>query len=219
MKDGYESREGNALQAWEVKQYAMFCEHKNSWKIRDILSQSSLLDLLPLFPLIFDTCGYSLAYDFHSSQFLLVSHFPLSYLVFFNCFILFIGHSMWDLSSPTRDRTHAPSIGSSEFNHWTTRESPSFSVIIPKSVSLTFTFLLSSRPKYSNIQRTHLLKNFTSSPMLLFLLHHQSSLPSWRNPPYTAYVSLATALLLCSSLCRESSHFLFIYYILTFCDT
>ena len=30
---------------------------------------------------------------------------------------------MWDLSSPTRDRTHAPSIGSSEFNHWTTRES------------------------------------------------------------------------------------------------
>ena len=98
---------------------------------------------------------------------------------FFKLFyFIYWTHSMWDLSSPTRDRTHAPSIGSSEFNHWTTRESPSFSVIIPKSVSLTFTFLLSSRPKYSNIQRTHLLKNFTSSPMLLFLLHHQSSLPS-----------------------------------------
>ena len=28
---------------------------------------------------------------------------------------------MWDFSSPTRDQTHAPSIGSS-LNHWTTRE-------------------------------------------------------------------------------------------------
>lgn len=64
----------------KLKQYATGCEHKNSWKIGDILSQSSLLDLLPLFPLIFDTCGYSLASAFHSSQFLLVSHLPLSYI-------------------------------------------------------------------------------------------------------------------------------------------
>ena len=28
---------------------------------------------------------------------------------------------MWDLSSLTRDQTQAPSIGSSEFNHWSTR--------------------------------------------------------------------------------------------------
>ena len=31
-------------------------------------------------------------------------------------------HGMWDLSSPTRDQTHGPYIGSLEVNHWSTRE-------------------------------------------------------------------------------------------------
>ena len=29
---------------------------------------------------------------------------------------------MWDLSSPTRDRTHTPCIGRQSLNHWTARE-------------------------------------------------------------------------------------------------
>ena len=33
-------------------------------------------------------------------------------------------HSMWDLSSPTRDRTHNPCIGRWSLDHWTTREVP-----------------------------------------------------------------------------------------------
>ena len=35
---------------------------------------------------------------------------------FFFLFFFFFGHtmSMWDLSSPTRDQTHAPCIGSAE---------------------------------------------------------------------------------------------------------
>ena len=31
---------------------------------------------------------------------------------------------LWDLSSPTRDRTHVPCIGRRILNHWTTREVP-----------------------------------------------------------------------------------------------
>ena len=31
-------------------------------------------------------------------------------------------HSMWGLSSPTRDGTHAPCSGSLESNYWTTRK-------------------------------------------------------------------------------------------------
>ena len=33
-------------------------------------------------------------------------------------------HSMWDLSSQTRDRTHVSFIGSWILDHWTTREAP-----------------------------------------------------------------------------------------------
>ena len=35
-------------------------------------------------------------------------------------------HGMWDLSSPTRDRTHVPCIGRRILNHWTNREIPAF---------------------------------------------------------------------------------------------
>ena len=32
--------------------------------------------------------------------------------------------SLWALSSPTKDRTHAPALAVQSLNHWTTRESP-----------------------------------------------------------------------------------------------
>ena len=38
-----------------------------------------------------------------------------------------LNFSIWDLSSLTRDWTHAPCIGTWSFNHWTTREVPAFS--------------------------------------------------------------------------------------------
>ena len=41
-------------------------------------------------------------------------------LIFKNLFIWQSG--MWDLSSSTRDRTHAPCSGSSRLNHWIARE-------------------------------------------------------------------------------------------------
>ena len=49
------------------------------------------------------------------------------YSVKFGFFFFFLAMpcSMWDLSSPTRDQTHAPCIGSVSLNHWTTREVPS----------------------------------------------------------------------------------------------
>ena len=31
---------------------------------------------------------------------------------------------MWNISSPTRDRTHAPTVEVWSLNHWTTREIP-----------------------------------------------------------------------------------------------
>ena len=37
--------------------------------------------------------------------------------------MVFCLQGMWDLSSPTRDRTHTPCIGRS-LNHWTAREFP-----------------------------------------------------------------------------------------------
>ena len=47
----------------------------------------------------------------------------LGFAFFF--FFLALPHGMWDLSSLTRDRTHAPCIGSVwSLNHWTAREVP-----------------------------------------------------------------------------------------------
>ena len=40
-------------------------------------------------------------------------------------FLVFWPRGIWDLSSLTRDRTHAPCIGRQRLNHWTTREVPS----------------------------------------------------------------------------------------------
>ena len=39
-------------------------------------------------------------------------------------FLFSWSRSMWDLSSPARDRTVTACIGSVEFNHWTAREVP-----------------------------------------------------------------------------------------------
>ena len=39
--------------------------------------------------------------------------------------LVFWSQGMWDLSSPTRDRTHTPCIGRQSLNHWTAREVPS----------------------------------------------------------------------------------------------
>ena len=47
--------------------------------------------------------------------------YPYSPLYFF---FLTIPRGMWDLSSPTRDRTSAPCSGSANLNHWTTKEVP-----------------------------------------------------------------------------------------------
>ena len=41
---------------------------------------------------------------------------------------------MWDLSSPTRDRTHTPCIGRQSFNHWTTREVPGTLSLVIRSI-------------------------------------------------------------------------------------
>ena len=47
----------------------------------------------------------------------------LQYCFFFYV-LVFWPRGMWDLSSPTRDRTLTPCIGRQSLNHWTTREVP-----------------------------------------------------------------------------------------------
>ena len=73
--------------------------------------------------------------------FCLCPFFPLGFFFFFvkmffmslywicyniACFMLlfFLPEGMWDLSSPTRDRTCIPCIGKQSLNHWTTSEVP-----------------------------------------------------------------------------------------------
>ena len=43
--------------------------------------------------------------------------------------LVFWSRGMWDLSSPTRDRTRTPCIGRQSLNHWTAREVPTSSVL------------------------------------------------------------------------------------------
>ena len=42
-------------------------------------------------------------------------------------------HGMWDLSSPTRARTHAPCVEAQSLNHWTSREVP-YSLLFKKYI-------------------------------------------------------------------------------------
>ena len=53
------------------------------------------------------------------------------FLVFY--VLAFWLRGMWDLSSPTRDRTHTPCIGRQSLNHRTTREVPKFFLYVPTS--------------------------------------------------------------------------------------
>ena len=48
--------------------------------------------------------------------------------------------SMWDLSSPTKDRTCVPCIGRQIFNHWTTREVSIINAYGYSQVSASFFF-------------------------------------------------------------------------------
>ena len=60
--------------------------------------------------------------------------------------LVFWLRGMWDLSSPTRGRTHTPYIGRQSLNHWTAREVLDlwgFSVwILPVALSWTWLFRL-----------------------------------------------------------------------------
>ena len=47
-------------------------------------------------------------------------------------------HSMWNLSSPTRDQTRVPCIVRWILNHWTTREVPQTVYLIPQSWAFWF---------------------------------------------------------------------------------
>ena len=47
-------------------------------------------------------------------------------LISLSFFFLAMPHGLWDLSSPTRDRTRAPSSEAPSPNHWTAREIPDF---------------------------------------------------------------------------------------------
>ena len=50
---------------------------------------------------------------------------------------------MWDLSSPTRDRTRVPCIGRRILNHWTTREVPLCVFLDINSLDLSFANIFS----------------------------------------------------------------------------
>ena len=41
-----------------------------------------------------------------------------------HCYLFFWPHNMWDLSSPTRDRTRPPAVEVQGLNYWTAREIP-----------------------------------------------------------------------------------------------
>ena len=45
-------------------------------------------------------------------------------LILFYVLNFFVPRGMWDLSSSTRDQTHAPCFGRQSRNHWTAREVP-----------------------------------------------------------------------------------------------
>ena len=52
------------------------------------------------------------------------AHLSSFYFILF-CFILLaMPCGMWDLSSPTKDRTQAPCLEAWSLNHWTAREAP-----------------------------------------------------------------------------------------------
>ena len=51
--------------------------------------------------------------------------------------LVFWPRGMWDLSSPTRDRTRTPCIGRQSLNHWTAREVPIALVLLEAGAGFT----------------------------------------------------------------------------------
>ena len=67
---------------------------------------------------------------------------------------------MWDLSSPTRDRTCVPCIGRRILNHWTTRE-------VPAEALYSMTTLLTTQ--YDNSESGHFDKDLSLGVLLQVL--------------------------------------------------
>ena len=68
---------------------------------------------------------------------------------------------MWDLSSPTRDRTHVPCIDRWILNHWTTRE------VSPGILNMD-TFMVTPDPQIMDAQLSHGLVTMIVRPLGVF---------------------------------------------------
>ena len=66
---------------------------------------------------------------FYFFKTLFFPYFWSNSLFFIYLYFLAAPRSTWDLSSPTRDQTHAPAWEVQSLNHWTAREVPTFKKI------------------------------------------------------------------------------------------
>ena len=80
--------------------------------------------------------------------------------------------AMWDLSSLTRDQTHALCIGRRSLNHWTSREVPSMPFIEETILSLICSLLPSYNCPYMFGCTSGLLILFHWSMYLFFCQYH-----------------------------------------------
>ena len=103
-----------------------------------------------------------------------LTSWPESLLFFF----LVALRGMQDLSSPTRDWTHAPCSGSAESCHWTTREVPR----VPTFIFLDYLIILSDFASFSFAYR-HFCDRYT---LLLFLYN---LCKAWYERGGTAFLS------------------------------
>ena len=79
--------------------------------------------------LFFSFCFFLISFFFLKVFFFFdVDHFKSLYWIWYNIAsiyaLIFWPWGMWDLYSPTRDRTCIPCIGWRSLNHWTTRKAP-----------------------------------------------------------------------------------------------
>ena len=51
-------------------------------------------------------------------------------IFFLNFYFVATPHSMWNLSSLTRDQTHAPALKAQSLNHGTAREVPKYGFVV-----------------------------------------------------------------------------------------
>ena len=75
-------------------------------------------------PLVTPRCANFLKRFCKKCELFLKSLLSLSWIASFFVFLFFWPWGMWDLSSPTRDRTCTPCIEMQSLNHWTTKEVP-----------------------------------------------------------------------------------------------